>query len=483
MREWIYSHKLKALPGTDAAGVVTIEGFANYNAPDSVQERLDPMSVDLTRFNKNPILLFNHNMDYPCGRVVAIEKRPEGLYVKAQLSKSDNPQIQFVRDLTAEGILQTFSVRFDKETWESDPDNPGVKVAKNWELQELSIVTIPMQMDSTFNLSTAKSLFNGVTSLTEARGKVMKVKGKLVAALLNGRLAELEKQDGFDKNDFVRAFAVAASVDEPTLSDILAGKITPVPDGVIKAGTEQMGIEANDLSEANAKDVEAQKKGIDQEEQKDKPQSKPAVLPPHAKPADSAAPAAPAKPEDNPADAAAPEQPELTPEQQQHAALRSKIDEYMKSGMAPDEAVQKAIEACSQSKEAAVNYSDDQMKELLMYADSSAARAKGFKDAPSTAIQGNAPGDQQNPMLQMMQQQIALLGQVVGEIQQMKGVISDFVSKWELAEQEDEAEEAQEEAEENGANAEKEMGLQMKALELEAELLQAKLKSMLNSAE
>lgn len=480
MREWVQIGKFKAVPNVALGDVVTIEGYANYNAPDSVNERLDPMTVDLTRYNKNPILLFNHNMDYPCGRVIAIEKRPEGLFVKAQLSKSSNPQIQFVRDLTAEGILQTFSVRFDKETWETDPDNPGTKVAKNWELQELSIVTIPMQMDSTFNLSTAKSIFNGVTSLTEARGKVMKVKGKLVAALLNSRLAELEKQDGFDKADFVRAFAVAASVDEPTLSDIMAGNVTPVPDSVIKAAVQQMGIEANSLSDANAKDVEAQKKAMEQDDQKEKPNAVPSQpTPPHKNPGEPKLGGT--KPsEDKPVDLAAgkPAEP-LTPEQEHHAAVRAKIDEFVKSGMPSDEAVQKAIEHCAQEKGGTVNYSDDQMKDLLMYADSSSARAKSVGETPSTAVQGTAPGDAQNPMLQMMLQQIALLGQVVTEVQNLGKIISEFVTKWEAEEQEDEAEETNEVEPDTKEESEE---LQMKALELEVELLQAKLKS-LNIAE
>jgi len=176
---------IKSAKIDDKNGVV-IEGYANYNKMDRVKERMCPKSVLLENFMKNPILLFNHDMDYPIGKVLDVEPRDEGLYVKARVSGAKSSKIQFIRELVLEGVLKAFSIRYDVEdvskSFRDDPENKEGTLITDWELQELSIVTIPCQQDSLFNLAQVKSL-------GECREMALNLKGASAAAMINKAIA------------------------------------------------------------------------------------------------------------------------------------------------------------------------------------------------------------------------------------------------------------------------------------------------------
>lgn len=136
-------------------GKVIIEGWANRKIVDSCRELMIPTGAKLDRFNQNPMLLFNHDRDYPIGKVIEIKLDDEnGVWVKAEISQSDEQKIRFVRDLISEGILKTFSVGYIEKNFNKAQD--GTIEVTEWELHEVSVVTIPMNEASTFQL--AKSL-------------------------------------------------------------------------------------------------------------------------------------------------------------------------------------------------------------------------------------------------------------------------------------------------------------------------------------
>lgn len=407
----------KAIADQDA---VYIEGYANYNAPDSVKERLDPASVNTKRFAKNPMLLFNHNMDYVVGKVISVEPRDEGVWAKAQLSLSDDPKISYVRDLVSEGILKTFSVRFADETWEDDPENPGVKLAKNWELQELSIVSIPMQADSTFSI--AKGILDNVKNISEVRSRIMRQKGRAVAALLNKRLSELESSDGFNRDDFLRAFAVAAGVTEPELADIMAGKTTPVPNGVIQAAESQLNIERSELDAAQGADAEAAQKGegeMPNLESETQPTEKDAVS----------------------------------------DCIKEKIPLLIKEGKEQDQAVAMAMSMCNEEKGCNVAYTDDEMKQFLMYAD-----ACGKQSEPDTMEETEPKPEQKaegvdlTSLTELVQKQSEMLSMVMDKMQTMADALSALL-KDEQGEMETESSEDETDMQEKALAMEKEIDL------------------------
>ena len=247
--------RFKAL-GTKAAEGVMIEGYANRFKTDAYNERMDPMSVKLERFKQNPILLFNHDMNYPVGRVVAVESREDGLFVKALVSSADVEKIAYVRELVADGTLCTFSVRFAGEQVVEDPEVTGGKLIKDWELQEVSVVSIPAQPDSTFSLAGAKSL-------GEARQMVLKAKGAMVAQVAAEHISKLEEA-GEKKEDLLQKIAEQSGSEPAALAEVLAGNVTPVSEPVLSALASVLGIEQSLLNEHNAHDVEAQKKLSDE---------------------------------------------------------------------------------------------------------------------------------------------------------------------------------------------------------------------------
>lgn len=150
---------------------VTVEGWANKAVVDDVGDLMKFDKVDLTRFKKNPILFYNHDKDLPLGKIKEVKVTPEGLWVKAILTKSEKlPLVSYIRDLVKEGILKTFSIGFEPKQ-ENFNRADGYNEITEWRLNELSIVTLPANIDAEFAL--AKSL-NSAKDYSEAKSLVLK---------------------------------------------------------------------------------------------------------------------------------------------------------------------------------------------------------------------------------------------------------------------------------------------------------------------
>jgi HK97 family phage prohead protease len=134
-----------------ADGSVSIEGFANKAVVDRGNDLIDPEAWKLDNFKMVPIIFFNHDPHSIVGKATMIEPREDGLFVRVRLSKSEDPQISKVRDLVNEGILKAFSVGFNCITEERDNEK-GINVIKEAELLEISLVSIPMNQESTFSV-------------------------------------------------------------------------------------------------------------------------------------------------------------------------------------------------------------------------------------------------------------------------------------------------------------------------------------------
>ena len=133
-------------------------------------------------FKKNAIILWNHDKNKPIGRALAVEARDEGLYVKARISASADPEISRIRDLIQEGVLNAFSVGFDASEEAKSVD--GYNEIRGAELFEISVVSLPMNQDSLFTTTKAHTL-DAVT--TKARELAA---GMLTTDDTHGALAE-----------------------------------------------------------------------------------------------------------------------------------------------------------------------------------------------------------------------------------------------------------------------------------------------------
>jgi HK97 family phage prohead protease len=277
---------------SDKSGVITLVGYANKNIIDGYNERVEPMGANLERFKKNPILLFNHDMDYPIGRVLDVELRDDGVYVTAEIAPSDSPKMKYVYDLVKSGILRTFSIGFTVQDI-VDSEDKSHMVIKAWTLLELSVVSIPANEDSTFEAQVkamagmsgeqaamhvlqtqgailpAKLLSLGVKH-DEAKlatiAKNLNVKFSEVADLLTGRklfsndaLAQFIEQFGIKDvgEELARLLSVQECVAEKIPQLISEGK--PVTEAIAEAlaACEDKGDKPNDDNEKSQNNTEA----------------------------------------------------------------------------------------------------------------------------------------------------------------------------------------------------------------------------------
>lgn len=135
--------------------VLKISGYASTKAKDRVGDSILPSAWSkggLDNYNKNPIILFNHNYSAPIGKATEIGIDDNGLKITAIISKSA-PQYPLIKD----GVLSTFSVGFLVKDAEYDESSDGF-IIKDAELLETSVVTVPCNQDACF--SVAKSFEN-----------------------------------------------------------------------------------------------------------------------------------------------------------------------------------------------------------------------------------------------------------------------------------------------------------------------------------
>jgi len=140
----------KALDEDD--GGVHICGMASTADFDRAGDTIDANAWTkggLNNFEKNPIILFNHNYDKPIGRATGLKVTDNGLELKAKISKSAPDH---VAQLVKEGILGAFSVGFRVKDADYLEETDGLKI-KDAELFEVSVVSVPCNQAATFSLA------------------------------------------------------------------------------------------------------------------------------------------------------------------------------------------------------------------------------------------------------------------------------------------------------------------------------------------
>lgn len=148
---------------------IIIEGMANTTSVDRAGD-LIPRSTwekesQLSNFLKNPIVLAFHNHSMPIGVVEKLEIRDEGLFVRVRISETIPAVFQQIK----KQILKAFSIGFRLLDWEYKPD-VDVFVMTEIEMTELSVVSVPCNQDSMFDLS--KSF--GINNREELKAKLTK---------------------------------------------------------------------------------------------------------------------------------------------------------------------------------------------------------------------------------------------------------------------------------------------------------------------
>lgn len=133
----------------DASGALMIEGYANTVDKDRVQEVVLPTAFEssLQGFMENPVMLFQHDWDKIIGHFTEAKITDKGLWVKGKVSGAKD--CEDVKTKIAEGSLRTFSIGYNEVDSYYD-EAKKVKIIKDLELLEVSVVTIPANPQAKF---------------------------------------------------------------------------------------------------------------------------------------------------------------------------------------------------------------------------------------------------------------------------------------------------------------------------------------------
>lgn len=120
---------------------------ASSEKVDSYGDIVVQKGIDLTRFQENPIILYQHDANEPIGKAVNVRMGEKGIIADVQLApKGVSPKIDTIRGLIEAGILKAVSIGFSPKEYEPirDKDNQvtGWKFVKSL-LHEISVVSIP----------------------------------------------------------------------------------------------------------------------------------------------------------------------------------------------------------------------------------------------------------------------------------------------------------------------------------------------------
>lgn len=132
-----------------------IEGYGNIAKPDRGGELMPKDCWELTNYQLNPVLCRDHCWEKVVGIAETVEARDEGLFVRGPIGVPTEfgltaCQIE-TRSLVAQGFLKMMSVGFIP--WEMNFDEEqDLIIYLRAELLEISLVTIPMQQESMFNV-------------------------------------------------------------------------------------------------------------------------------------------------------------------------------------------------------------------------------------------------------------------------------------------------------------------------------------------
>ena len=133
-------------------GSVMIRGMASTADFDRAGDSISAEAWQkggLSNFEKNPIILFNHDYDKPIGRATGLKAGPDGLELEAKISKAAPANVaQLVKD----GVLGAFSVGFRVKDADYLEETDGLKI-KDAELFEVSVVSVPCNQSATFSLA------------------------------------------------------------------------------------------------------------------------------------------------------------------------------------------------------------------------------------------------------------------------------------------------------------------------------------------
>lgn len=191
-----------------------IEGYVSTKDIDRVDDIVEPEAFksSLEIFIKNNgVVLFNHRYDFPIGKVVSAVIDKKGLLANIELAKSVE-KAEEVWALIKQGILKNFSFGFiPKEVEMKNIEDKEVRVIKSLEMLEISIVSVPANINAVFSVSEGKAIDIEFETKENPFEKQKSEEGKAASGSTNLQLADEGRS--WDKTRAVNSVRKWASSD------------------------------------------------------------------------------------------------------------------------------------------------------------------------------------------------------------------------------------------------------------------------------
>jgi phage head maturation protease len=168
--------KMKADP--DAK--LYIKDIANARIIDRMDEIVEPAGGDFKHFMNAPMLLSDHSYrcEYAIGQVISIMPEFDGLHFEAWIGDPMNGPLtdkqKELRSLVSQGILRTVSIGFiptevKAPTWDDQDRLLTPALINKWEMLELSVVPVPANAGSLFDMRQVDNNLSNETQTEEEK--------------------------------------------------------------------------------------------------------------------------------------------------------------------------------------------------------------------------------------------------------------------------------------------------------------------------
>lgn len=164
------SADLKMIGGDEEDSILYIAGYASvYRTPsgdiqvDRDDETVNTDNIDISSYEKNPILIWNHSFDKPIGRITKITKDFRGLYVEGEVHRLKGEEDKY--EAVKKGLVISFSIGFVPK--EYDILAGDIVQITSAELVEISLAPVQSNPEALFRVIGTKSLGISVAELAK----------------------------------------------------------------------------------------------------------------------------------------------------------------------------------------------------------------------------------------------------------------------------------------------------------------------------
>ena len=144
----------------DKPNILYIEGYASFyqndigmKEVDRDQEIVNIDGLDITAFQKNPVLLYNHDWSEVRGKVIHMNKDGNGLFVRCEMQRLTGKEADFENVLY--GNIKSFSIGFIPHEYQYLED--AIEITQS-EMIESSIAPVQSNRSALFQVIGTKSL-------------------------------------------------------------------------------------------------------------------------------------------------------------------------------------------------------------------------------------------------------------------------------------------------------------------------------------